>query len=103
MEGPGKEEDLCWGALLFGGADDGGYGLEVILPKHQISHQRKSITKLRTDTTPIIPYPPSSASFNIFTALFPSIFGYAISKYIRRKVYTKEFARDWKYNEGYWQ
>lgn len=32
MEGPGEEEDLCRGALLFGGADDGGYGFEVILP-----------------------------------------------------------------------
>ena len=31
MEGPGKEEDLGWGAFLFGGADDGCYGFEVVL------------------------------------------------------------------------
>jgi len=32
VQGPGEEEDLCGGALLFGGTDDGGYGFEVILP-----------------------------------------------------------------------
>jgi hypothetical protein len=31
VEGPGEEEDLGWGALFFGGADDGCYGFEVVL------------------------------------------------------------------------
>jgi hypothetical protein len=31
VEGPGEEEDLGWGTLFLGGADDGGYGFEVIL------------------------------------------------------------------------
>ena len=30
-EGPGEEEDLCGGFLLFCCADDSGYGFEVIL------------------------------------------------------------------------
>jgi len=32
MESPREKEDLGGGPLLFGGADDGGYGFEVILP-----------------------------------------------------------------------
>ncbi len=31
MEGPGKEEDLCWRTLFLRGADDGRYRFEVIL------------------------------------------------------------------------
>jgi hypothetical protein len=31
VECPGKEEDLSWRALFFGGADDGGYCFEIIL------------------------------------------------------------------------
>jgi hypothetical protein len=31
VESPGKEEDLGGGTLFFGGADDGGYGFEVVL------------------------------------------------------------------------
>lgn len=31
MEGPGEEKNLCGGSLLFCGADNGGYGFEVVL------------------------------------------------------------------------
>lgn len=31
MQGPGEEEDLGGGAFFFGGADEGGYGFEVVL------------------------------------------------------------------------
>ena len=31
VECPGKEEDLGGGAFCFGGADDGGYGFEIVL------------------------------------------------------------------------
>lgn len=76
VQGPGEEEDLCWGAFLLGGADDGCDRFEVILWDNQYVIQTVIIERGEsTDTTPITPYPPSSAAFSILTALLSFIDG----------------------------
>jgi hypothetical protein len=80
MQCPGEEQDLSRTAFGFSSPDHGRNSLQIILLcsiSLCILQYYLVCSVEQTETTPMTPYPPSSAAFSILTALLFSI-GFAM-------------------------